>query len=553
MGVRDRGVGVLLGALAAWAIWALPAAAATPVAVEFTDNISNGQQGVAAGPDGNLWYAEGHNVVVRVTPAGVATEFDTGLEADASLRGIAVGSDGFIWVTESNSNEIAKIDPNNPVAGFTEYTIPTAASEPWRITAGSDGNLWFTENAGDKIGRITTAGMITEFTPPTAGSEPRGITVGSDGNIWFAEHGVHKLGRIDPMNTAAGITEFPIPAAFPWDLTTGPDRMLWITNQIGNAISRFDPNNTAAGFTAFTVGLSPSANPIGIAPAMDGNIWFTETGDDRVGRITPAGAITEFTAGITNGVFPSFGIAAGPDGNLWFSEQNLDQVGRINTALDPPAFSNPAQITLPAPVAGAGTPYPSAINVSGLQGTVTGVTVRLFGISHKFVEDIEALLVGPQGQSVKLVSDVAFVGSLGGSPTNGVSLTLTDAGPNQLPPTEPLVSGVYRPTDLAPAGEVLPGPAPGPPYSSTLAAFNGTAPNGTWQLYVADDFGPDPGAIHRGWGLDVATTGPPPVATPAPSVTPTKRKKCKKKRRKRGSAAVTAKKRKCKRKKRRRS
>ncbi len=119
-----------------------------------------------------------------------------------------------------------------------------------------------------------------------------------------------------------------------------------------------------------------------------------------------------------------------------------------------------------------------------------------------------------------------------------------------------MVSGVFRPTDTSP-GDPLPGPAPGAPYSSTLAAFNGTAPNGTWQLYVADDFDPDPGAIHRGWGLDVSTTGPPPVATPAPApapaATPTKkRKKCKKKSKKgRGGAAVTAKKKKCKQKKRR--
>ena len=543
-----RRAGIVLGALALVCIHAAVASAATPVAVEFDANINGGQQGVAAGPDGNLWFAESGDQVVRVTPAGVATEIGTGLEAGASLRGIAVGPDGFIWVTEAGSNEIAKIDPNNIAGGFTEYTIPTAASEPWRITAGPDGNLWFTENAGDKIGRITTAGTFMEFTPPTANSEPRGIAVGSDGNLWFAATGNHKVGRI---TTAGVITEFTPPEGFPWDLTTGPDRKLWIAHATvgGNAITTIDPNNTAAGFTAFTTGLSSDAHPPSIAPALDGNLWFTELSNptSRVGRITPAGAITEFTAGITNGACPCFGIAAGPDGNLWFSEQNLDRVGRINTALDPPAFSNPAQITLPAPVAGAGTPYPSTVNVSGLQGTVTGVTVRLFGLSHLFPTDVEALLVGPQGQRVKLVSDIYSVSPP--VPTHGVSLTLTDAGPRQLPSSPPLVSGVFRPTDPSP-GDSLPIPAPAAPYSSTLAAFNGTPPNGAWQLYVADDFDPDGGAFHGGWGLDVSTTGPPPVATPtpatAPAPAPAKKKKCKKKRKKRGAAAARKK---CKRKK----
>ena len=38
---------------------------------------------------------------------------------------------------------------------MVEFSIPTAASQPFTITVGSDGNLWFTEFTGGKIGRIT--------------------------------------------------------------------------------------------------------------------------------------------------------------------------------------------------------------------------------------------------------------------------------------------------------------------------------------------------------------------------------------------------------------
>jgi hypothetical protein len=37
---------------------------------------------------------------------------------------------------------------------ITEYSIPTANSHPYGITAGPDGNLWFTESNGNQIGRI---------------------------------------------------------------------------------------------------------------------------------------------------------------------------------------------------------------------------------------------------------------------------------------------------------------------------------------------------------------------------------------------------------------
>ena len=54
---------------------------------------------------------------------------------------------------------------------------------------------------------------------------------------------------------------------------------------------------------------------------------FTDWQGNKIGRITTAGAITEFAVR-TPGAGPD-GIVAGPDGNLWFSEAHLSRVGRI--------------------------------------------------------------------------------------------------------------------------------------------------------------------------------------------------------------------------------
>src|SRR5260370_465514 len=71
---------------------------------------------------------------------------------------------------------------------FSEYTIPTASSHPFRITSGPDGALWFTEQNKNQIGRVTTSGAVSEFsTIPTAGQLPSGIVAGSDGNLSFTE------------------------------------------------------------------------------------------------------------------------------------------------------------------------------------------------------------------------------------------------------------------------------------------------------------------------------------------------------------------------------
>jgi hypothetical protein len=57
---------------------------------------------------------------------------------------------------------------------------------------------------------------------------------------------------------------------------------------------------------------------------------FAEQLGDRIGRITPAGVITEFP--VPNAFSAPFGIAAGPDGNLWFAEAGAPRIGRITPA-----------------------------------------------------------------------------------------------------------------------------------------------------------------------------------------------------------------------------
>src|SRR5262249_47071764 len=62
----------------------------------------------------------------------------------------------------------------------------------------------------------------------------------------------------------------------------------------------------------------------------DGNLWFTEANADKIGRITPSGAITEFSIPTANS--SPLGITVGSDGNLWFTEVNAFQIGRISTS-----------------------------------------------------------------------------------------------------------------------------------------------------------------------------------------------------------------------------
>jgi virginiamycin B lyase len=87
------------------------------------------------------------------------------------------------------------------------------------------------------------------------------------------------------------------------------------------------PNQTVTEFPIPTA----NSNAFSITLGPDGNLWFTEVGGNKIGRITPAGVITEFSNGLTAGTVPG-GITAGPDGALWFTEIAGDKIGRMTTA-----------------------------------------------------------------------------------------------------------------------------------------------------------------------------------------------------------------------------
>jgi streptogramin lyase len=285
---------------------------------------AHGPQAITAGPDGNLWFTEQQgNAIGRITPAGQITEFPLPIPTPTAASvafpftagdptGIAAGPDGNLWFTEPTGNLIGRISPDGK--NVTLYPIPSYAG-PEGITAGPDGNLWFTENLANRVGRITPSGQITEFPIPPATGRPVGITAGPDRNLWFAEQQGNAIGRITP---AGQITEFPLPspsaASQPGAITAGPDGNVWFT--VGNAIGRITPAGQITEFP--TPGSVP---PQGITDGPDGNVWFTAS--DSIRRITPAGQITEFPS------TGSVAITAGPDGDLWFTENEANRVGRI--------------------------------------------------------------------------------------------------------------------------------------------------------------------------------------------------------------------------------
>src|SRR5207249_3190934 len=127
------------------------------------------------------------------------------------------------------------------------------------------------------------------------------------------------------------------------------------------------------------------------------------------------------------------------------------------------------------------SPYPTTIDVDGLEGGVLNVVVTITFITHARAADVDVLLVSPTGVGVILMSDVTSETGIFYEST----LTFED-GFRAIPNSAFVGSGRYRPTNSG-GGDTFPGPAPGGPYGETLATFEGTDPNGTWSLFLVDD------------------------------------------------------------------
>lgn len=150
------------------------------------------------------------------------------------------------------------------------------------------------------------------------------------------------LAAASPAAAAPTVDEFPLPTADsqPQDLVLGPDGNIWFTERGISKIGRISPSNPADLDEFPTVGTGPDIITVG----PDGALWYTEQGSDTVGRIAPGAAPSAVSfAGL--GLQDPRGIAVGPDGNLWIAD--ADSVAPEVVILSP-AGTKLDQVFLPA-------------------------------------------------------------------------------------------------------------------------------------------------------------------------------------------------------------
>ena len=195
-----------------------------------------------------------------------------------------------------------------------------------------------------------TAASATSGTITVTDTIPVGLTlVSMSGTGWSCSS--NACARADSL--AGGSSYPPITVT----VNVGPNAASQVTNQVtvsGGGSSGASANdstliNPPGVGSIWEYPLTSGSVPEGIVTGPDGALWFTESGGNKIGRITTSGSISEFPVPTASSYL--YGIAAGPDGALWFTEYGGNKIGRITTAGSiseysiPTAGSQPLEIT----------------------------------------------------------------------------------------------------------------------------------------------------------------------------------------------------------------
>jgi sugar lactone lactonase YvrE len=304
-------------------------------------------------------------------------------------EGIAVAPDGTVYVSDYPGNYVFRVEPNGGlaiVAGIGKYVYDPAHSgspgpsgdggpaikanllEPSGLAVDRQGNLFVSDSYRGTIRRIGSRGIITTVAgggptslssgdggPATAAilQFPLGLAFDAAGALYIGDAPGHSVRRVDPSGTITSLDTSALPGpgfapgylAFDGvgDLYVSDRAPISSANVIGGCrivrISKAGAVSVVAG--TGTCGYSGDGHaavaaqlddPNGIAFDSAGNLYFSDSNNNRIRRIDQNGIITTVAgtgvAGFSGDNGPGiqaqlnnpFGIAMAPGDFLYISD-----------------------------------------------------------------------------------------------------------------------------------------------------------------------------------------------------------------------------------------
>jgi virginiamycin B lyase len=249
-----------------------------------------------------------------ISPAVGPISFD--FDANGNIYLVGVRSNSIFF------GELAKMKPDTQ-EGFTEIKLPLDAFAQIRDNAINSGSItvdrernvvWTTILSYQTIGQIFQYDVATKEVTvtdlPEGLTSPVGTVLDGEGNLWLTDHGTSVFFMLDASDGTITryVTSIPSSRIFggqtpdnavswPYWLQSDDDGSIWFNQHAGNKIARFDPQtqtlveywipsqnenwgNCPEG--SATCGI---ANAVQFAVGADGQAWFTEWSENKIGTV----------------------------------------------------------------------------------------------------------------------------------------------------------------------------------------------------------------------------------------------------------------------------
>jgi sugar lactone lactonase YvrE len=278
----------------------------------------------------------GNGTIHTVAGTGAAGfSGDGGRATSARLNapaGVAVDGAGNLYVADSGNHRIRKVTPGGVITtiagtssgGFSGDGGPATAAQlfsPQGVALDGAGNLYVADTGNNRIRRIAGNGTIStvagngvedqtaDGAPATqaALNEPNAVAVDSEGTVYIAEEDrVVRIATDGTIRTVAGAV--------------------------------YSSGYNGDGIPAVSAELD---SPSGLAVDAAGNVYISDTDNQRVRRVGTDGIIRTF-AGTGNGEFSGdggpataaringpYGLAVGTDGSVYLADRYNNRVRKI--------------------------------------------------------------------------------------------------------------------------------------------------------------------------------------------------------------------------------
>jgi virginiamycin B lyase len=195
--------------------------------------------------------------------------------------GLAAGAAG-VFFADAQGRSVGRIEQDGRL---TTLRLPKTEGRPHGLATRDDEEIWLAEwsNAdGNRLSRLSASGDSYDFLDLDGFGTPRNVAI-AGGDIFFTVGS--KLGR---LTVSQQVALYAFPGETGWrqvestPLAVDLDGGVWVGfGGVQGFIARFDPRDET--WESLRI---DNLQPIGLALAADGELWFTDFGHSQIGRVT---------------------------------------------------------------------------------------------------------------------------------------------------------------------------------------------------------------------------------------------------------------------------